>query len=266
MLSRTMQVPLADLQTAPSTGDTAWFGGAVCRWTEEAANLNETEPKFRQLELVAHELSGYSVISRSLIQDGELSALETMLHKLVSGSLAWSADLACLTGNGAGQPLGVSNAPCAISVTRQNANQISLQDCGLMLSKLWPIYDPLRTCWVCHPSTLKFQSQLAASGFGTALPIEHRDGKYLLLGLPVATFDGLPTLGTSKDFLLTDFQAYVVGERGDPVIAYSEHAPSQFQRNQGVMRFVDRIDGQPMIGGPITLSDGSTASPFVYLT
>src|SRR5436305_12451024 len=63
MTSRSIQIPYLDITNVPNAGDTAYFGGLVGRWTEEAATLNETEPTFRQLELAAHELSGYSLMS-----------------------------------------------------------------------------------------------------------------------------------------------------------------------------------------------------------
>src|SRR5205814_507590 len=40
MTSRSIQVPYLDVTTAPSAGDTAYFGGIVARWTEEASTLN----------------------------------------------------------------------------------------------------------------------------------------------------------------------------------------------------------------------------------
>ena len=72
MTSRSLQVPYLDVTNTPNAGDTAFFGGLVGRWTEEASTLNETEPTFRQLELVAHELSGYSLMSNALLADNAI--------------------------------------------------------------------------------------------------------------------------------------------------------------------------------------------------
>ena len=38
-------------------------------WTEEAQTRTETEPAFKQMELKAHELSGYAVSSNVLVHD-----------------------------------------------------------------------------------------------------------------------------------------------------------------------------------------------------
>src|SRR5262245_52375456 len=72
MAARSSQVPYLDVTNAPTAGDTAFFGAVVARWSEEASTLNETEPIFRQIELVAHELSGYSLISNTLLADNAI--------------------------------------------------------------------------------------------------------------------------------------------------------------------------------------------------
>jgi HK97 family phage major capsid protein len=86
-----------------------------------------------------------------------------------------------------------------------------------------------------------------------------------LLGLPVCISEKLPALGTAKDVLLVDFQHYLIGDRQQVEVAYSEHF--KFTNNQGTWRFVHRVDGQPWLRGSITLSDAtSTVSPYVFLT
>src|SRR6266550_2804448 len=42
MTARSIQVPYLDATNVPTAGDTAFFGGVVARWTEEASTLNET--------------------------------------------------------------------------------------------------------------------------------------------------------------------------------------------------------------------------------
>ena len=69
MTSRSVQVPCLDATTVPTAGDSAFLGGLVARWTEEASSLTETEPTFRQVELVAHELSAYAKVYTTVMQD-----------------------------------------------------------------------------------------------------------------------------------------------------------------------------------------------------
>src|SRR5262249_14931160 len=85
-----------------------------------------------------------------------------------------------------------------------------------------------------------------------------------LLGLPVFVTEKLPALGTAKDVVLVDWQHYLIGDRQQVEVAFSEHVA--FLTNQGVWRFACRVDGQPWLRSPVTLSDAATTvSPYVYL-
>ncbi len=265
MTARSIQVPYLDATNVPSAGDTAFFGGLVARWAEEASAVSETEPLFRQLELVAHELSGYSLMSNALLEDNGI-ALEELLVRIFGGAIAWFEDYAFLRGDGVGKPLGVASAPAAISVTRNGANAFVLIDAGKMLAKLLPGWSPATTCWIIHPSVIAQMVLMVSAAAGVGWLDNLRDKMPMqLLGLPVCISEKLPALGTAKDVLLVDFQHYLIGDRKQVEVAYSEHF--KFTNNQGTWRFVHRVDGQPWLRGSITLSDAtSTVSPYVYLT
>src|SRR5205823_6421305 len=93
MAARSVKIPALDVTTAPSSGDTAFLGGLVARWTEEAASLNETEPSLKELELINYELSGYSKVSNTLLQDQAIG-LESFLFQIFSRAIAWYEDYA----------------------------------------------------------------------------------------------------------------------------------------------------------------------------
>src|SRR4029077_10511756 len=69
MASASMQIPYLDVSTVQSAGVSPFFGGVQMYWTAESQTRTETEPQFKQLELKAWELSGYSVSSNVLLQD-----------------------------------------------------------------------------------------------------------------------------------------------------------------------------------------------------
>ena len=56
-------------------------------------------------------------MSNALLADNAVG-LEALLTRLFGGAIAWFEDYAFLNGNGAGKPLGVTNAPAAIAVNR----------------------------------------------------------------------------------------------------------------------------------------------------
>ena len=61
---------------------------------------------------------------------------------------------------------------------------------------------------------------------------------------------------------LSDFQHYLIGDRQQVEIAFSEHVA--FLTNQSVWRFVSRVGGMPWLRDKVTLADASsTLSPFV---
>lgn len=267
MASRSVQVPALDVVTAPSAGDTAFFGGLAARWTEEAASLTETEPTFKQIELVAHQLSGYSKISNELLMDNAIG-LEALLVRLFGGAIAWFEDYAFLRGDGVGKPLGAVGAAAgwAKSVSRNTANDFKIQDAASMLGALLPGFNPKTTCWAVSPTVLPKLIQMTSAAAGVGFVDNLRDRpRLMLLGLPVEVTEKLPALGTARDVLLCDFQHYLIGDRQQVEIAFSEHVA--FLNNQGTWRFVCRVDGQPWLRATVTLSDGSsTVSPFVYLS
>lgn len=264
MGGRSIHIPTIDHTTAPSSGDTAFLGGLVARWTEEGTTLNESEFGFKQLELVAHELSGYSKISNTLLADNAVG-LEALMMTLLGRAIGWYEDHAFLRGSGAGKPQGILNANALISVTRSGASAFALADAAGMMGRLLPGWDPMHTVWAIHPAVLVKLFQLSSTAGNVVFIDSARDRPVMVLfGIPVAVTEKLPGLNTLGDVLLLDLRHYLIGDRQQVEIAFSEH--SAFLTNQGTWRFVSRIDGQPWVRSAITLSDASsTLSPFVGL-
>lgn len=266
MASATLQFPFLDVTTAQSAGTSPFFGGVVMNWTEEAQNRTETEPQFKQMELKAHELSGYAVSSNVLLQDAGFG-LERFLMTLFARAIAWYEDYAFLQGTGVGKPQGILTSKPVISVTRNAGGAVKFVDVATMLSKLLPS-SLNRAIWIIHPYVLAQLVQLADAG-GRVVWVPNNGGAQkkvpgTLFGLDVLTTEKVPALGTKGDVMLVDPTMYVVGDRMQIEIAASEHV--NFLKNQTTWRVVERVDGQPWLDNVITLQDGaSTVSPFVVL-
>lgn len=266
MASATLMFPYLDITTVQAAGVSPFFGGVQMTWTEEAQTRTETEPQFKMMELKAHELSGYAVSSNVLLQDAAFG-LEKFLMTLFGQSVGWFEEYAFLQGNGVGKPLGVLNAPAAISVNRNTSNSVKFVDVATMLSRLLPS-SQRRAIWVVHPYVIAQLVQLADSS-GRIIWVPNNGGAQdyvpgTLFGLPVFTSEKVSTLGTRGDCNLIDPNLYVVGDRMQIEIAASEHV--NFLQNQMTWRVVERVDGQPWLEKPITLQDASsTVSPFVVL-
>jgi HK97 family phage major capsid protein len=264
MAGRSVYIPTLDQTTAPAAGDTAFFGGLKASWSEEAATLTETEPGFKQIELIAHELSGYSKISNTLLADNAIG-LEKLLLNLFGRAIGWYEDYAFLRGSGVGKPLGVLNANALISVTRSGASAFALADAATMLSRLLPGWDPMHAVWAIHPTVMAKLFQMASTaGYVVYIDNAREKPAMVLFGIPVVVTEKLPALNVLGDVLLMNLRHYVIGDRQQIEVAFSEHVA--FLNNQGTWRFVSRVDGQPWMRSAITLSDAtSTLSPFVGL-
>lgn len=266
MSSRSCQIPALDVVTPPTAGDTAFLGGVVVRWTEEATTLNETEPNLKQIDLTNYELSGYSKVSNSLLADAAVG-LDAFLMQIFSRAIAWYEDYAFLRGNGVAKPLGVQSWGGLVATTRTTTNQFKLADVANMYSKLLPGYNARTCCWVMHPTVLAQLLQIAstaASGQNMFLSSLQGRPTLQLLGLDVCLSEKVPALGSANDVTLCDFQHYLIGDRQQIEIAYSEHVA--FLTNQSVWRFVSRVGGQPWLRDKVTLADAtSTLTPFVGL-
>jgi HK97 family phage major capsid protein len=269
MTTKTLEIPALDQSAAPTAGtNSGLYAGVTARWTEEGGTSTATDPKFRSLQLTAHELTGHTYASNALLADSA-QGLEALLKKLFGGAVLWTTDYACLRGNGVGKPLGAIGAqnPAAISVARTGGgNSFELADAKAMKKRLLRSSSK-RAVWVMHPFIESDLIDLALSGTTqvTYMPNLTAAPPLSLLGIPVVFSDSMAAPGSAGDVGLCDFSHYVIGDRQDLAISMSEHAA--FTSGQIVWRFQYRMDGQPWLNAPVYLADGvNTVSPFVYLS
>jgi len=243
------------------------FGGVAAYWTGEAETKTPSAPKFKQITLEANKLIGYVESSDELNNDAIVS-MGGLLQDLFAQTIAFEEDVAFLTGNGVGKPLGILNAPATIAETRTTASRVGTVDLVKMLARS---YGSLSSkVWVINQSVLPEIYKLkdensnyillpgSSSNIAGALP-------QTIYGIPVVVSEKLPALGTSGDILLADMSYYLIGDRQQLTVDESIHV--KFQTDEKSWRFVSRVAGQPWIDSAITpRAGGSTLSPFVKLT
>ncbi len=263
MTRRTIEVP-ALKQDGTTAGQPHWFGGMLAFWEAEAANIAETEPAFRNITLTAHELTAVTHVSNNLLADSavSLSALLTGARGF-PGVIAWKEDDAFLNGSGAGEPLGVLNAPATLAVARTTALQVKYDDLANMMGKF---LDSGNGIWVAHIS-VKAALMLMNGPAGNPSYLWGNASQGIpdqLLGYPIVFTEKVSALGTRGDIGLYDFGHYYVGDRQSTTIESSDQA--RWLKNQTSWKVVHRVDGQPWLNLPFTLKDGTTQiSPFVTL-
>jgi HK97 family phage major capsid protein len=278
MTSRTMQLPMLDITTAPATGTTPYYGGILGQWQPEAASINETEPQFKQTEWTAWDLVLYTVSSNQLLADNGIG-LDALLTQLFAGAMTWYKEWAFINGVGAGSkmPLGILNAPATLAVTKTTAGKFLFADAATMLSKL-QIRSWKDACWVMHQSVLPQLIQMFASTTSgdQRLVFLSMTGNgsqgaaagnipMTLFGLPIFWTEKAPQIasGTLGAVSLVDWSRYVIGNRLDIQIDVSGHL--LFRTNQLAWRVIVRCDGRPWLNNAITDAQGYTISPFVTL-
>jgi len=266
MTGRTVEVPTPDYTTAPSAGDTASLSGLVLRWSEEGGSLNQSEPRLKQVELTNYELSGYSKISNSLLDDAP--ALDSFLKNLFAEGVAWYEDYAFLRGDGVKKPLGMVTAVSnwSFTQTRSAASAVALADVALLYGKLLRGTSPDSAIfWAIHNTVI--QKLLTMTGGDNVIFLGNDvtgRPQWQILGHPVEVTEKLPALNTAGDILLANGEHYLIGDRQRYEVAFSEHAG--FTTNQTYFRVVSRVGGCPWLRDKVTLSDASsTLGSFVTL-
>lgn len=265
----TLSVPYPMLDVTSNASSV--YGGIVGYWTEESGTLTESAPKFGRIDLIAKKLTLYSEIPNELFQDSIIS-LQQFMSESFPEALAWFEDVAFISGNGVGQPMGFLNADAAVSVaaeTGQTAGTILWENLVKMYSRMLPS-SLGRAAWVCHIDTFPEIATMALSvgTGGSAVWIGEGEGvggpPVTILGRPVVWTEKVSSVGTAGDVNLVDFGYYLIGDRQAMQSATS--TDFKFSTDKTAYRLIERVDGQPWIKSAITPKSGSnTLSPFVKI-
>lgn len=264
MRRRAIQLPVLD-QTGTTSGRPHWFGGMQFYWEEEAAEKTITTAQFRQVELVAHKLIGYTRASDELLDDSAISLADFLSGPMgMAGGITWMEDYAFFRGSGAGQPLGVINAGATINEPRAAAGAVGFDDLADMMESFLPSGSGL---WTITQSAMSELIQLngPAGNPSYIWQPNARDGvPGSILGFPVAWSEKVPRIGTAGDVVLADWRYYLLGDRQATTVESTQY--DFWRYDQTSWRAVHRVDGQPWLSAPLTYEDGQTqVSPFVIL-
>lgn len=264
MRRRQVTIKLLD-QTGATAGVPSFFGGIQIYWKEEAAQKDISDPKFRQSTLTAHKMIGYTEASDELLEDSETSLADFLAGPLgFPGAIAWMEDYSFLRGSGVGQPQGVVDAPATVAVSRTTGSVIKYDD----LVNMEAAFMGTNGVWVATQRA-KASLMLMNGPSGNPLYLWGNAEKGIpdtLMGRPIEFVDKLPQVGTRGDIMLADFTYYLVGDR--QATTFEASNTYKFRTDETAFRAVHRVDGQPWLSAPITLTgiDGSTqVSPFVVI-
>ena len=266
----TLNIPRIDDTSHASTV----YGGVCAYWTEEAGTKTESEPKWGNCKLTAHELSGYTRASNALIADSAI-ALERFIKKAFGEAWAYFEDDAFINGNGVGQPLGILNSGCLTSVTRTDTNNVVWGDIANLWTRLLPGCRD-KAVWLMNQEVEKDilkavgENVTPAATAGNVIVVSQDQGAVktpprVLFGRPYFVTEKMNALGSAGDFGVFDLSYYIIGDRSPLAIDTSAHVG--FTSNTTYWRFTIRVDGQPWLADDLTPRNGTdTIGPFVTLT
>jgi HK97 family phage major capsid protein len=246
-------------------------GGIIAYWKDEAALKVASKPKFRQIELNLHKLIGLCYATDELLADA--AALESFIRAEFPKEFRFQIDDAIISGTGAGQPMGILNAGCLVSVPKeagQEKQTILAQNVEKMWSRMFAGSLPSAEWYInqnTYPQLFQMSHAVGLGGIPVFLPPGGLSvAPYgALFGRPVTPIEQCSTLGTLGDIIFADFRnGYIIAEKGGIQTDVSIHV--QFLYDEQIFRFVLRLDGQTVRATPLTPFKGSeTLSHFVAL-
>lgn len=247
------------------------FGGVQGYWTPESGTMTDVAATFGRLALEAWKLTAFANVPNELIQDSAIS-FEAFIRSTFPQALAYFADVAFLSGNGAGQPLGVFTAgnTARVSVAKESgqaADTIVWENIVKMYSRMLP-QSLGSAVWVVSPDVFPELATMALSVGTGGGPVWLNSGvggpPATILGRPVIVSEKVENLGDQGDINFVDFSYYLVGDRQAMTVSSSEHF--RFQNGETSFKFVERLDGRPWLQSALTPRNGGpTLSPFVTL-
>jgi HK97 family phage major capsid protein len=265
----TARVPFPMIDSTTNVGSV--FGGMVGYWAEESAAFQESNPKFGRIELDAKKLTGFALVPNELLADSLIS-FAALIERLWPQALAFFEDVAFMSGDGVGKPLGFLGAgnTAAIAVDAeagQDADTIQIENILNMYARLLPA-SMSSAVWVvsqeCIPQLYTMALSVGTGGAPVMLVNAAGPGPATMLGLPIVVSEKAGRLGDRGDISLVDLSYYLVGDR--QVMSADSSTDYRFGNDQTAFRILQRVDGRPWLKSAITPQNGGdTLSPFIEL-
>jgi HK97 family phage major capsid protein len=243
----------------------------ISYWVGEGNQLTGTKPKFREIQLNLHKLTGLCYVTEEESEDA--AQLSGTLQNGFQSEFGFRLDDGVVNGTGGGQPLGILNAGSLVTESKepgQKAATILAENVVNMYSRMFASSIG-NAVWLVNQDTLPQLFTMSLSVGTGGAPIFMPAGGLsqspynTLLGRPVLPIEQCQTLGTKGDIYFADVTSgYVVAEKGGLKTDMSIHL--RFDYAESVWRFMLRADGQPIRATALTPFKGSnTQSHFVCL-
>ena len=282
LLNRCTQIPMATnsveipviKETTRAAGSV--YGGVVVYRVSEGGTITSSMPTFSKVRLQLIKFAALAYVTSELLEDSPIS-MEPLLTSMFSEAIAFQIDDDIVNGNGAGQFLGVLNAP-SLATQDAEANQVASTIVTNNILKMWSRLKSRsqgNAVWIANQATFPQLATLAlevgAAGSSAGLLQQTTNGVtgrpiMSLLGSPLVLTEHCPALGSVGDIILGDYRQYLIGQKAGGAIAAATSIHLRFLTDETAFRFTLRMDGKPWEQSALTPKRGTpTLSSFVTL-
>ena len=244
------------------------YGGVLGYWKGEDAQLSESKPVLEELEMHLHALTVLAYASHQSMRFPSIAMGAYLLPKMAD-AITFKEEDAFINGNGAGMPMGILDAPGAVSIAIESgqtaaANTIVVDNIDKMEQQL-KVSMASSVRWMYNRSELFVYLRQLAREVGTGGQLANlfefggfgAETKSNLDGIPIMDLEHMPAAGTVGDLSLVDWSRYLVADdRQGPESAQSMHL--KFDYGQTAFRIIKYVDAQPMDSDSYTNHKGST--------
>lgn len=256
-------------ETSRATGSR--WGGVQGYWVDEGTEPTASKPKFGKIALKLKKVAAFGYASDELLSDAV--AMGSIYEQAFAEELTFLVEDAIFNGTGAGQPQGILNASCLVSITKetnQAATSIVYANIVKMWSRMWS-RARANAVWFINqdiePQLFQMALSVGTGGVPVYLPANGLSASPFgtLMGRSVVPIEYCATLGTVGDIIVADLSQYGLITKGGVNQASSMHVA--FKTDEQAFRATYRIDGQALWRAALTPFKGTsnTLSPFVAL-
>ena len=279
LLSRVRNIPVAGSEFKYPVNEKTAHGttGIQAYWDSEGDAMTATKPVFKNGSIKLDRLTALAPVTEEALEDS--AALGSWVQMEAGETMAFKITDAIYAGTGSGMPLGILNAPCLVTVTKESSQVAAtvVAENVLKMKARMPQRNFARAVWIAHSDVevqlaqmnFKIKNVAGSENVG-GVPVFYPPSGLsttpysTLMGRPILFLESASALGTAGDLVLADLSQYVAITKGGVKADQSMHF--YFDQNVRAFRFVFRLGGQPWLSAAISRKNGSsTQSHFVAL-
>ena len=246
------------------------LGGLRLYTREEAGSVTASKPQWYEFEVKTKAVMAVCYFTEEQMQD--TPGLVSLVQGYFQNEAGYEIDEYILNGDGASEPLGITNHDCLISASKetgQAADTVVAENFINMYARM-PERNRRNAIWTYPANALPQMLQLSLDLGVTSVPLWLPGNQLVgqpynsILNRPVVELEQAPTVGDANDIMFIDPTQYLLVRKGGARTDLSIHV--QFLYGETVMRFMFRLGGASWWKSAITpANDGDTLGPFIGL-